>query len=165
VWSAATIFVCALELLGRSAASFPPVRFVEKAPPGVSPRAAAYVVPGDGRIVVITSTDAFTQARNSKDRCNNLEALHESAGVLAHEEWHVLHGPDEEGAYDAQLTALLLTGADLDGALFQKIKQAKLAVVGASRRRAEVGRSARGSSSADIRNSTQTSLDSQRDHP
>jgi hypothetical protein len=144
VWSAATVFVCALELLGRSAASFPPVQFVEKVPTGISSQVAGYVLAGEGRIVVITSTDAFTRARQSKDRCNDLDALREVAGVLAHEEWHVRHGPDEEGAYDAQLIALLSAGAHEDSALFHKIKQAKLAVAAASRRRADMGRSARG---------------------
>ena len=149
MWSAATIFVCALELLGRSATSFPPVQFVEKAPPGVSPQAAGYVLAGEGRISVITSTDAFARARRSRDRCSNLDALREVAGVLAHEEWHISHGPDEEGAYNAQLIALLTAGAHEDGALFHKVKQAKLAVVAASRRRTDMGRSARGLSPDD----------------
>jgi hypothetical protein len=149
VWSAATVFVCALELLGRSATSFPPVQFVDKAPIGVSPQAAGYVLAGEARIVLITSTDAFTRARQSSGRCNNLDALREVAGVLAHEEWHLSHGPDEEGAYDAQLIALLVAGAHEDGPLFHKIKQAKLAVVAASNRRTDMGRSARGPSPDD----------------
>ena len=146
MWSAATVFVCAVGLLGRSATSFPPVQFVEKAPPGVSPQAAGYVLAGESRIVLITSTDAFTRARQSRDRCSNPDALREVAGVLAHEEWHISHGPDEEGAYDAQLIALLTAGAHDDGALFHKIKQAKLTVVAASKRRTDMGRSARGPS-------------------
>ncbi len=142
MWSAATVFVCALELLGRSVASFPPVEFIDKAPIGVSPRAAGYVLRPEGRIVLITSTDAFTRARRTRDRCNEVDALREIAGVLAHEEWHVRNGPDEEGAYDAQLTALLTTGTRDDSPLFHKVKKAKLAVARA-KRTAEAARSAR----------------------
>jgi hypothetical protein len=35
----------------------------------------------------------------------------ELAGSLAHEQWHVAHGPDEAGAYDEQLRVLRALGA------------------------------------------------------
>jgi hypothetical protein len=49
VWSAATVFVCALRLLGRSEAGFPLVEFIEHAPVGVSPVAEGYVLSAEGR--------------------------------------------------------------------------------------------------------------------
>ena len=99
MWSAETVFVCALTLLGRRAQTFPPVEFVDRAPFGVSASAQAYVHVPEGRIAVITSTEAFTNARRTQQPCTDFAALREIAGVLAHEEWHVRHGPDEESAY------------------------------------------------------------------
>jgi hypothetical protein len=127
VWPATFVFACALDVLGRRAASVPPVQFVAQPPPGVSRFAQGYVRPDTGEIVLITSTEAFTQAR--RDRCEDLDAIREVASVLVHEEWHVRHGPDEAGAYDAQLMALFTMGANPDGRLFRKIQQAKLAVL------------------------------------
>jgi hypothetical protein len=136
VWTAASVFVCALSLLGRRPQTFPPTELVETAPPGVSPLAAAYISRegGDARIVLITSTWAFMNARRSQSQCSDVDAIREIAGVLAHEEWHIRHGDNEEGAYDAQLTALLLVGTPLDGALFHKVKRSKDAVLAAARR-------------------------------
>lgn len=144
MWSAETVFVCALALLGRSEQHFPEVHFIEHVPAGVSRLAEAYVLNAEKQIILITSTQAFTDARRARDRCSNLEALREIAGVLAHEEWHVLHGPDEEGAYNAQLTALLFVGVEQDGRLFHRVMQSKLAVSAAAKRAAEAPVIARG---------------------
>ena len=141
MWPATFVFACALDLLGRRAASFPPVQFVAHPPPGASTFAQGYVQPDTGEIVLITSTEAFTQAR--KDRCKDLDAIREIASVLVHEEWHLRHGPDEAGAYDAQLMALLTMGANFEGRLFHKVKQAKLAVVDAAKRPTSVDAMAR----------------------
>jgi hypothetical protein len=147
VWSAETIFVCALALIGRSEAQFPAVQFVDKPPSGVSSLAQGYTQDTDRRIVIVTSTSAFMRARRSNDRCGDLEALREIAGVLAHEEWHVRHGADERGAYDAQLTALLLAGGEQNDALYHKVMRAKQVVTGASKRTSPVGMLARGGAS------------------
>jgi hypothetical protein len=128
VWSAESVVVCALALLGRNQAQFPPIQFVEKPPAYVSRLAQAYIQGPDARIVLVTSTSAFVRARRSSPECAEVEAIREIAGVLAHEEWHVLHGADEEDAYNAQLTALLYVGADQNGALYHKIMQAKQVV-------------------------------------
>ncbi len=143
--SAATVFVCALELLGRSPASFPPVEFVDHPPVGVSRLAEAYVLGEEGRIVLITSTEAFQRARRATPRCTDLEAIQEIAGVLAHEEFHLRHGPDEEAAYDAQMTTLLAIGVSDNSPLVHKVKRAKLAVVAAAKRAASAPLVARGS--------------------
>lgn len=128
MWTVESVFVCALALLGRSQAQFPPVQFVEKAPAYVSRLAQAYIQDPDARIVLVTSTSAFQMARSSRHECSDVEAIREIAGVLAHEEWHVRHGGDEGGAYDAQLTALLYVGADQNGPLYHKVMRAKQAV-------------------------------------
>jgi hypothetical protein len=142
VWSATFVFACALNLLGRSAETFPPVQFVAHPPPGGSMFAEGYVRPDTGQIVLITSTEAFTQAR--RDRCRDIDALREIASVIVHEEWHLRHGPDEAGAYEAQLMALLTTGANIDSRVFHKVKQAKLAVLAAAKHTTPAGVIARG---------------------
>ena len=132
MWPATFVFACALDLLGRRAASFPPVQLVEHPSPGVSALAQGYARPDTGEIFLITTTEAFTQAR--KDGCRDVDAVREVASVLVHEEWHLRHGPDEAGAYDAQLMALLTTGANYEGRLFHKVKQAKMTVLAAAKR-------------------------------
>ena len=136
MWSVETVLVCALALLGRSERTFPPVEFVDHAPFGVSASAQAYVHGPDARIALITSTEAFTNARRTLYPCTDVAAIREIAGVLAHEEWHVQHGPDEESAYNAQMTTLLAVGARQDSPLYQKILRSKLAVLAASKRNA-----------------------------
>jgi hypothetical protein len=64
--------------------------------------------------------------------------------LLVHEEWHLKHGAEEAGAYDAQMIALLAAGANVDGPLFHEIKQAKLAVLTASKRTPKNGVTAGG---------------------
>jgi hypothetical protein len=150
VWSASTVFVCALTLLGRSEPHFPPVQFVDQVPVGISPLAEGYVLAGDGRIVLVTSTSAFLRARWARDRCGAVDALREIAGVLAHEEWHLQHGPDEPGAYDAQLTALLYVGADQESALYHGVMRAKQAVIHRATRAAAAPTWARGAAPDEV---------------
>ena len=133
MWSAETVFVCALALLGRTPQSFPAVEFIEKVPVSVSPSAEAYVLAEEKRVVLITSTWAFRVAEHAQNQCGQIDAIRQIAGVLAHEEWHVRHGPDEEGAYDAQLTALTSVGAG--PTLFNSVMRAKRRVADESRRR------------------------------
>jgi hypothetical protein len=148
VWTAESVFVCALALLGRSPQNFPPTQFVETAPSSVARTAAAYVSrEGDPFIVLITSTTAFVSARAARTPCSDLDAIREIAGVLAHEQWHIRHGADEEGAYDAQLAALLLLGVSQDSALYQRVKRSRDAVLAAARRVSQTTVSARGATS------------------
>jgi hypothetical protein len=138
-----------LSLLGHSAQSFPPTQFVERPPSGVSRLAAGYTI-HDGEnthIVLVTSTAAFLDARQGNTPCSDVVAIREIAGVLAHEEWHVRHGVDEEGAYDAQLITLLRVGEPFDGALIHKVKKSKEAVLVAARRAEKATVVARGNTS------------------
>jgi hypothetical protein len=107
---------------------FPGRGILEHVPAGVSASADGYALYTEARIVLITSTSAFARARSASDRCGDVEAIREIAGVLAHEEWHVRHGPDEQGAYDAQLIALLYVDAGQNSPLFHKVMRAKRAV-------------------------------------
>ena len=148
MWTAESVFVCALALLGRSPQSFPPTQFIETAPLSVARTAAAYVSrEGDPFIVLITSTTAFVSARAARTPCSDLDAIREIAGVLAHEQWHIRHGADEEGAYDAQLAALLLLGVSQDSALYQRVKRSRDAVLAAARRVSHTTVSAHGATS------------------
>jgi hypothetical protein len=166
VWSAETVFVCALALLGRSEHSFPPVQFVEKVPAGVSRFAEGYAQYAEARVVLITSTSAFRRARQARDPCGDLEAIRDIAGVLAHEEWHLRHGPDEPAAYHAQLTTLTYVGAGPDSPLYQEVVQSMQAVSAASSRAAHVRALARGTTQDDVgRSSAAAAPTRRRDSP
>jgi len=130
VWNAATVLVCALDLLGRSAVSFPPIALVEERPPDASSRADAFVGPADRTIYVITSAPAFQSIQRTRDRCGERNTLMKLASVLVHEEWHVQHGPDERGAYLAQLVALLFLGAHPGHPVYLEVQRSMQAVLG-----------------------------------
>lgn len=113
---AALVVVCALELLGRSAHSLPPIHVLAVPPPGVSAHAQAFVNRREGTINLIASAPAFRVAEaaqhtyRSRGLCVERTALKMIASVIVHEEWHLTHGADERGAYLAQLTALTRLG-------------------------------------------------------
>jgi hypothetical protein len=136
MWSAAVVVVCALDLLGRSAGTFPPIELVDVAPPGASPFVEGFVQPGREAIYLVTSSPAFRAARASGQRCGDRSAVRKIASVIVHEEWHLRHGPDERGAYQAQLSALLTMGADFTTPVFAEVSRAMRTVT--TRRRAPV---------------------------
>jgi len=131
MWSAATVVVCALSLLGRSEQTLPPIAFVDVPPADASPQAEGFVRRGsDDTIYLITSTSTFQAAQRARYRCGNVEALAKLASVIVHEEWHVLHGPDEKGAYTAQMMALRSTlKVDPDRPLFKSVRASMNAVL------------------------------------
>src|SRR5688572_27723829 len=106
MWTAETVLVCALALLGRPAHTLPPIQLLDVRPPDVSARAEGFVRDGERRIHLIAATPTFVEARRATTRCGQLQALRRIASVIAHEEWHVRHPGDEAGAYHAQLMAL-----------------------------------------------------------
>jgi hypothetical protein len=106
MWSAEAVLVCALALLNRSGDTFPPIVFVHTPPVDASRDAEAYVRSGVRRIIVVTSSRLFVRARQARYRCGDRDAIRKLASVLVHEEWHVVHGDDEAGAYQAQLMTL-----------------------------------------------------------
>ena len=127
------VIVCALELLGRSASSLPPIRIIEHRPPGASANAVAFA--RDGVIYIIASAAPFSLARNARlpKECRDVDTLRLVASTIVHEEWHVLNGADEQGAYFAQLTALHQMGLGPGTQAHRQIKQAMHAAT--SRRR------------------------------
>jgi hypothetical protein len=133
MWSAATVLVCALGILGRSAETLPPIAFIEVPPPAAYPGVEAFVLPGDDTIHLVTSSAVFRQAMAARVRCGQLQALRKIASVIVHEEWHVRNGPDEQGAYQAQLLALLMMGSGPGTPVFADVRRAMRAVTVAER--------------------------------
>jgi len=72
MWTAEIVLVCALNLLGRSASSFPPIEFTATAPVGASRWVEAYVGPIDRKIYIITTTDSFLRWNSSKMRSGEI---------------------------------------------------------------------------------------------
>ena len=127
MWSAATILVCALSILGRSERHFHPVNLVEVAPLGVSRNAEGFVTRNPDTIHIVTSSAAFRDAVRAGHRCGDRPAIAKVASVLVHEEWHLKNGPDEGGAYSAQLTALAALGFDEHSLVYFGVKRSMLA--------------------------------------
>ena len=127
MWSAAAILVCALSMLGRSERHFHPINLVEVAPLGASPNAEGFVTRNPDTIHIVTSSAAFREATRAGNRCGNRAAVAKVASVLVHEEWHLKNGPDERGAYSAQLTELAALGFDEHSHVYFGVKRSMLA--------------------------------------
>jgi hypothetical protein len=128
MWSAAAVLVCALDLMGRSARSLPPIELLASAPPEATLHVEGFVRPESNTIYLITSSDVFRTAQRSPHRCGARQALKKLASIIVHEEWHVRHGADEEGAYAAQLTELARLGVTPGSALYHSVTRAMLLV-------------------------------------
>ena len=130
--SAASVLVCALEVLGRASATLPPIELVAVAPRHASAHVEAFVPPGGRTIFLLTSSAVFEAARDSQ--CRDLNAVKKLASILVHEQWHVRYGDDERGAYEAQLAALLRFGVDPGSALYYGVVRSMAAVLAARSR-------------------------------
>ncbi|HLG59839.1 MAG TPA: hypothetical protein VI485_31155 [Vicinamibacterales bacterium] len=112
----AVVIMCALDLLGGTVSTLPPIRVLDSPPTVVSPNAQAFVDRSEGVIYMIASAPAFREAVSAqytpalRGLCRPRAALKIIASVIAHELWHVEHGPDERGAYQAQLGVLIRLG-------------------------------------------------------
>jgi hypothetical protein len=106
VLTAETVLVCALAMLPRRLDLLPPIVLVDTRPAYASPTAEGWVLAHDRRIHLLTTSRAFQRAMRAADRCGDVQALKKIASVVVHEDWHVRNGPDESGAYEAQLTML-----------------------------------------------------------
>ena len=130
--SAELALVCALSMLGRSVTSFPPIRLVNERPAAASATAEAFVTRGDGTINLIAIAPAFAaahQAALGQPRCGRWRAIALLASILIHEEWHLLNGPDEDRAYQAQLTTLHSLGLGPESREYHQVRRA-MAIVG-----------------------------------
>jgi hypothetical protein len=131
--SATAVVVCALELLGRSPASTAPIRFLNTPPQGVSRNAEAFVVRNPNTIYLITSSAVFRDAMRADSKYENIDVFRKIASIIVHEEWHLKEGPDEQGAYYAQLTMLSALGARPE--LITTVRKSMFAAVAEQKRR------------------------------
>jgi hypothetical protein len=72
---------------------------------------------------LITSSRAFREAAALR-RCAPTTAVKKLASILAHEESHVRHGPDERRAYGARLRTLHRLGVPPDSSLYVGVQRA-----------------------------------------
>jgi hypothetical protein len=128
MFSAAAVVVCALALLGRSERTMPPIELVEVAP-HLSAGVEAFVREPYRTIYLVTSSPVFQEAQRSREACDSEIAMKKLASILAHEEWHVKHGPDERAAYEAQLTTLLRLGVQPGSGLYIGVVRSMLTVL------------------------------------
>ena len=133
MWTAASVLACALSVLGRSESSMPPIELIELPPPEVSVGAEAYVRRDTQTIYVITSSRVFRDAMASRSRCESIE-VRKLASILAHEEWHVRHGPDERAAYHYQLLTLIRLGLPAGTGVFRDVQMSMFKVLEARKR-------------------------------
>ena len=96
----------AVQLLGWSGDDVPQIDVVSDRPADRTRTAEAWVqLDPDGRAVPVihlrADTDVYRDARTG-----DYQALVRLAGILTHERWHLRHGPDEVGAYAAQLSTM-----------------------------------------------------------
>ncbi len=125
MWSATTVLVCSLELLGRSAGSFPPIVLLDTRPTDVSSRAEAFIRHGDPAIYVMTTSPTFVRARQALYRCGDREALVKLASILVHEESHLRQDTTESQAYLAQLTTLIALDARPGSLLYTEVSRSR----------------------------------------
>ena len=132
--TAASVLACALSVLGRSEASMPPIELIDMAPPDVSSNAEAFVRRDTGTIYLITSSAVFKNAATVRDQCGYSDAMRKLASILAHEEWHVRHGPDEKAAYEYQLITLIRLGVGPGTGVYRSVQVSMIKVLEARKR-------------------------------
>jgi hypothetical protein len=129
MWTAASVLACALSVLGRSASSMPPIELIDITPPDVSTGAEAFVRRESRTIYLITSSWVFDFALTSRTHCTASPEMIKLASILAHEEWHVRHGPDEKSAYEHQLVTLIRLGAPPGTGVYRAVQISMLQIL------------------------------------
>lgn len=129
----AFLVACAIGLLGLRPGQVPPIEVIMRHPPDVSSVAEAFVRRNPDRIYVVGSMPVFRERRGLPG-CGNREAVIKVASILAHELWHLKNGPDEQAAYEAQLTALSMLGQGNGTQLYQSVRKSMLTVIATRRR-------------------------------
>lgn len=110
-----------------------PVELLEQIPADVSTNAEAFIRGGDSRVYLITSSAIFREARRATRPCGSREPLVKLASIITHELWHLQYGPDEQGAYEAQLMALMKLGRGPETLVYQGVRRSMQAVTEARR--------------------------------
>jgi hypothetical protein len=119
-------------VFGRSEASMPSIELIDVAPAGASAGAEAFV--RSGTIYLITSSSVFQTALGSRIGCTNSAEMRKLASILAHEEWHVRHGPDEKGAYERQLITLISLGQPPESSVYRAVQMSMFRILEARKR-------------------------------
>jgi hypothetical protein len=104
------------------------------APSYVSAGAEAFVMRASGTIYLITSSSVFQTALSSRSGCTASAAMRKLASILAHEAWHVRHGPDEKSAYEHQLLTLIQLGLQPGSGVYHEVQVSMLRVLEARKR-------------------------------
>jgi hypothetical protein len=133
MWTAASVLACALSVLGRSESSMPRIELIDIAPPAASVGAEAFVQQSTRTIYLITSSSVFQTALSARG-CSTSVAMRKLASILAHEEWHVRHGPDEKKAYERQLITLIQLGLQPGSGVYREVQLSMLRVIEARKR-------------------------------
>ena len=126
--SATAVLLCVLQMLGRKSDAALAVEFVDVRPANVSATAEGFVDRASGTIYIVTSTKTFRAAQ-----FGDLLSLKKIASIYAHEEWHLGHGNDERGAYQAQMTALTQLGVGPGTSVYYGVVRAMQQVLKAQR--------------------------------
>ena len=133
MWTAASVLACALSVLGRGA-DMPRIELIDVAPPYVSNGAEAFVQRDNLTIYLITSSSVFQTALKSRVGCSASTEMQKLASILAHEAWHVRHGPDEKSAYEYQLITLIQLGVPPESGTYRSVQVSMLRVLEARKR-------------------------------
>lgn len=120
------VLVFVLALLGGEAKALPQIELVHIRPADASPTAEGYTRRGSNTIYLLTDTPVFQEALRSQRWDADGAPFVKLASIVMHEAWHVRNGPDERGAYEAQLFTLSRLGAgpgsDLHRIVYQSMQ-------------------------------------------
>ena len=102
----------AVMLLGWSGDDVPRIEVVSARPPDRTAMAEAWVrFDANGQAIPVVYVRSDTEVYRDA-LAKDYQALVRLAGILAHERWHLRHGPDEAGAYTVQLSTMQYLHAD-----------------------------------------------------
>ena len=132
--TAASVLVCALELLSGTVRELPPIHLVDTLPIDANVGVEGFVRVDPPAIFLVTTTAAFRTARAAEYKCGHQMALRKIASIIVHERWHLMHGADERGAYQAQLMALVRMNAGPNTPLYQGVARSMRHVLNIQRR-------------------------------
>ena len=129
MFAPAAVLSCALSILGRSLNSLPPIEFVTDPPAGASAGVEAFVDRQFTTITIVTTSPLFQELLQTDLSTSGSDLFRKLASVVVHEEWHILNGRDERGAYEAQLMTLTLLGSGPGTPLYQMVHRSMLAAL------------------------------------
>jgi len=106
-----------------------PIELVDVPPPSTSENVEAFVDPTRHSICLVTSSATYLWARRIERPEVDRDPFLKIASMIAHEAWHVRHGPDERAAYEAQLTTLAMLGREAGTPLYDTVARAMRTVL------------------------------------